>query len=382
MRLLYLVSHPIQYQAPLLRLIAAEPGVRLCVLFERVEQAGSFHDPGFDVEIAWDHDLLSGYEHHHVTSVRAIKRHLLDADVLWIHGWDTSLRRGALELARRRAVPVLMRGENTCAAMPDGWGPRGVLKRLYLNWIFCRCAGFLCVGSENRAYYRQHGVAEDRLYEMPYAVDNEAFSASGLSASGKDARTALRRDLGMQPDRPVVLFAGKFIRRKNPALLLQSMRRIDRRLAHRPYLLFVGDGEEGPRLRELAAGLDWVKFLGFQNQGDLPAIYALADAFALPSQREPWGLAVNEAMAAGTAVISTDECGCSADLVDETVGRVIPARDGPALAAALEEVLSDRSACAAMGEAARRRIASWSYAEDLAGLKTALRAVGAARPPA
>lgn len=377
MRLLYLVSHPIQYQAPLLRLIAAEPDIQLRVLFERIDQSGSFHDPGFDVEITWDGDLLSGYEHHHVTSERAMERHLLDADVLWVHGWDSSLKRRALDLARRCAVPVLMRGENTMAAMPDGWGPRGILKRLYLSRIFLRCAGYLCVGSDNREYYRIHGVADAQLHHMPYAVDNEAFARSD-----EDLQNRLRLELGLEPDRLVVLFAGKLLRRKNPVLLLEAMQRINHEAAGCPYLLFVGDGEEAGRLRKLAHGLDWVKFLGFQNQGALPSIYALSDVFVLPSQREPWGLAVNEAMAAGTAVISTDECGCSADLVDDSVGRVIPAYDGPALVAALEDILSDRSACRELGEAAKRRIASWSFAEDVAGLRSALQAVGGAPPRA
>ena len=125
-----------------------------------------------------------------------------------------------------------------------------------------------------------------------------------------------------------------------------------------------------------------MRFFGFRNQSELPSIYAMSDVFALPSRDEPWGLAVNEAMACGTAVISTDQCGCSADLVDDVVGRSVPADDCDALVAALIDVLADAGASEAMGRAAQDRIATWSYAEDIAGLKAALTAVGAMPPPA
>ena len=150
---------------------------------------------------------------------------------------------------------------------------------------------------------------------------------------------------------------------------------MNRKTARNPYLLFVGKGQEEQNLREIAGELDWVRFLGFRNQSELPAIYAMADVFVLPSQCEPWGLAVNEAMACGTAVISTDQCGCSADLVDDTVGRSVPAGDRMALGVALEEVLADSDRCSAMGRAASQRISSWGFAEDLGGLKEALTAV-------
>ena len=95
---------------------------------------------------------------------------------MWIHGWDSRLKLRALEAARRRGVPVLMRGENTLAAMPDGGGLRGMFKRTYLRWIFYRCAAFLCIGTDNRNYYRAHGIDDARLFSMPYAVDNQFFT--------------------------------------------------------------------------------------------------------------------------------------------------------------------------------------------------------------
>jgi glycosyltransferase involved in cell wall biosynthesis len=101
----------------------------------------------------------------------------------------------------------------------------------------------------------------------------------------------------------------------------------------------------------------------------MPAIYALADVFVLPSEREPWGLAVNEAMACGTAVVASDEVGAAYDLIDESCGRIVRSGDPEDLAAAIRIVLAHAPE---MGMAARRRIAAWDFHADLRGLRQAL----------
>jgi glycosyltransferase involved in cell wall biosynthesis len=368
-RLCYLVSHPIQYQAPLLRRIAADADIELTVLFETLATASAYLDEGFGREVQWDVPLTEGYAHRQAMGEADLRRQLAESDALWLHGWDSALKRRALALAAAAGVPVLMRGENTLSAMPDGAGLRGMVKRHYLIKIFRDCGGFLCIGSENRAYYARFGIDVERLHDMPYAIDNGFFAARAAEAA--ERRDEFRAELGLEAGRPVVLFAGKLQRRKHPLTLLEAWRGM---AGDRPYLLFVGDGEEMAALRCGAEGEDGVRLLGFRNQTELPAFYDLADAFVLASEREPWGLAINEAMASGTAIISSDQCGATADLVDDEIGAVVPAGDVRALGDAMTAVLSDREALAAMGRAARERIANWDFEADVAGLKSALRA--------
>ena len=120
-----------------------------------------------------------------------------------------------------------MRSENTLAAQPDGRGLRGLAKRAYLDWVFARCAAFLSIGAANRAYYLAHGVDSERLFAMPYAVDNEFFRRR--SAAAAVAREKLRAEIELEPGRPIILFAGKLQRRKNPLVLVDAFRRLDRR---------------------------------------------------------------------------------------------------------------------------------------------------------
>lgn len=358
-RLLYLVSHPIQYQAPLLRRIAAEPGIALKVVFERVDTAQGYFDDGFGREIRWDVELRGGYTSQALAET-SLAAEIQAADVVWLHGWHSPMLLRALGLAKVYRRPVLMRGENQDQAMPDGSGLRGWLKRRYLGWIFRRCAAFLAIGDANRAYYQARGIGPERIFPMPYAVDNTAFANLAAQAD----RAGLRRELGIPEGAKVVLFAGKFQRRKRPDLLVEAWRRL---AEPRPVLLMVGDGEMRAGLE---AGFEpGMVFTGFRNQGQLPGLYALADVFVLPSEREPWGLAVNEAMACGTAVVVSDQVASGRDLVDAACGAVFPAGDAQALAGALEGVLARSEA---MGKAAAARMGQWDFETDAAGLNRAL----------
>lgn len=368
-RLLYLVSHPIQYQAPLLRRIAAEPGIDLRVLFEWVPSGGSYHDEGFGRTVSWDVPLRDGYDNALVAEAD-LDAELRRCDVVWLHGWQTRLFRRVLARAAALGRPVLMRGENSDDAMPDGTGPRGWLKRIYLRRIFGRCAGFLCIGQANRRYYLRRGISPERLFSMPYAIDNGFFADRAAACAPAETRRAL----GLPENRPVVLYAGKLMERKHPHTLLAAWRDAPWPEGLRPVLAYVGDGEMRAKL-EGQGGPD-VHFLGFRNQSELPAIYAMADVFVLASEREPWGLAINEAMACGTAVVVGDQCGAALDLVDDTVGAVVRGGDPSALGQALARVVPEADA---KGAAARQRIATWDFEADVTGLNQALAAVAGGR---
>lgn len=360
-RLLYLVSHPIQYQAPLLRLIAAQPDITLRVLFHHDTSAGYF-DPGFERTVRWDVELREGYDST-LLAETDMATEISQADVIWLHGWQGKWMRQALNLARRLNKPVLMRGENTDDAMPDGDGVRGWAKRMYLRWIFDRVTAFLAIGSANRRYYLRRGISPERIFQVPYAVDNASFAQRAVQAD----TTQLRRQLGLADDRTVILYAGKMMPRKHPHTLLDAWTR-NPWPDGRPVLLFVGEGEMLEKMRQQAG--DDVIFAGFRNQSELPAFYALADLFVLAAEAEPWGLAVNEAMACGTAVIVGKDVGCAADLVTPSCGALVPAGDVQALATAMAEMLPrSRSA----GQAAAQRIATWDYDADITGLRQALR---------
>jgi glycosyltransferase involved in cell wall biosynthesis len=191
----------------------------------------------------------------------------------------------------------------------------------------------------------------------------------------------LRQSLGLTEPLPVILYASKLMKRKNPLLLFEAYRQLSRDQISPPaaYLLYVGDGEERPAIEQRIHELGWsshVKVLGFKNQTELPRYFVLCDLFVLPSQREPFGLVINEAMNAGKAIISTNEVGASRDLVHEgRNGFVVPAGDVIALSQALSAALSDRARLRQMGDASQSIIAKWSFQQDIDGIMQALERV-------
>jgi glycosyltransferase involved in cell wall biosynthesis len=391
-RLAYLVTHPIQYQAPLLRRIAAEPGIDLTVFFCSDFSLKSFLDPRFGKIIAWDVPLVGGYRHEILPALGrrdrvsfwrpfnyGLARRLRQGkfDVLWVHGYNRWFHWLAMAWAKICGLKVLVRDEATPIS-----AYRSYLKRIFKRWFFLGLRnlvdGFLAIGTLNAAYYRSYGIARDKIFFMPYAVDNDFFQEKARAAAGK--REHLRLDLGLEPGRPIILFASKLSEVKRGEDLLEAYMQMspDPAREPHPYLLFIGDGEQRECLEAHARTVPWssIKFLGFKNQTELPRYYDLCDILVLPSVSEPWGLVINEAMNAGRAVVVSDRVGCGPDLVKSGEnGYIFQAGDTASLRRALSAVLEDRGRCQAMGPRSLEIINKWSFEEDCLGLKQALATV-------
>ncbi|HEY5329564.1 MAG TPA: glycosyltransferase family 4 protein [Acidobacteriaceae bacterium] len=376
LRLAYLVSHPIQYQAPLLRRIAQEPDIDLTVFFGSDFSLRAYKDHGFGVEVAWDAPLTEGYKHVFLKPLRdngtvsptspisrGILRALTGFDALWVHGYASINSLQAILAANALGIPVLLRAESWLNDR-DRSPLKLALKRLALRALRPAIDVTLPIGTLNAAYWRHYFGDRVPQFPMPYAVDNDYFA--NRAAAPSELRTALDLDAA----RPVILFASKLQPRKRCMDLLEAYS-----LNPSSHLIIAGDGEDRPRLEAFARehALTGVRFVGFQNQSVLPRYFALADVFVLPSRHEPWGLIVNEAMAAGCPCIVSDEAGCHADLITPGVeGYVFPAGNIPALFAALSGIFADPNTAAEMGRAAADRIRSWSFEQDIAGLRAAL----------
>jgi glycosyltransferase involved in cell wall biosynthesis len=392
-KLAYLVSHPIQYQAPLLRAIAERDEVDLTVFFLSDVSVRRHADRGFGRSFAWDVPLLGGYEHVFLRSLyatdrinfvepvaRDLRAHLEGGgfDALWVHGWFHQARLRAMRVAHELGMRVLLRGESLLHG--PTWKRR--LKAAVQRRVCDSADAFLAIGSRNREFYEHLGVEPERIFDVPYAVDNAFFRARSDEAAL--TREATRRELGLDPGRPVVLFASKLVARKRPADLLEAYRALspDGRREPEPYLLFVGDGAERAALAARAAATGWrsIRFLGFRNQTELPRLYDLCDVLVLPSEYEPWGLVVNEAMNAARPVVATECVGAAADLIEDgRTGFTVPVGAPEVLGARLRELLGDPERAARMGAAARELVAGWSFERDVDGVLAALASVSAGR---
>ncbi len=391
LRLAYFVSHPIQYQAPLLRRIAREPDIDLKVFFSSDLSVRGYHDPGFGVTVKWDVPLLEGYQHEFLPVVRnadrlsfarplnrGVRRRIRgNFDAVWVHGYSSATALQAIEAASSLHIPVLLRAESTLHDRTRSQRKLAV-KTLFFRFLKNRVSGFLAIGESNAVYWRHYFGPDAAVFPFAYAVDNHFFQEQCEKAA--HTREEFRRELALDPARPVVLFASKLQARKRCVDLLEAFLKVTRenQLAPAPYLLIVGDGEERADLerRAQAAPGGSVRFLGFQNQTELPRFFDLCDVFVLASVDEPWGLVVNEVMNAGRAVIVTDEVGCQKDLVRPGVnGCVVKPRDVDDLAKSLRFVLEDRERSRAMGAKSLEIIQNFSFEQNVSGLRQALHAL-------
>ncbi|MGC1783731.1 MAG: glycosyltransferase family 4 protein [Acidobacteriaceae bacterium] len=399
LRVAYLLSHPIQYQSPLLRRLAQQPEFELTVLYTSDFSLRSYRDPGFGVAVEWDVPLLGGYRHEvlprlldgsQISFFRPLNRGIFDRlrrgrfDVLWIHGYATLNSWIAMAAAKALGIPVLMRTDSTLIDHPRG-PAKLALKRMFFAGMRRFIHGVLSVGQRNTEYWQHHFGAEIPVFPVPYAVDNAFFQQRCEAAAVM--REELRRELNLEPNRPIILFASKLLARKRCIDLVDAylqLRQPTNSLNPAPYLIIVGDGEERPRiearLRDAApgAGAEDVRLLGFRNQSELPRYYDLCDVFVLPSIHEPWGLVINEVMNAGRAVVVSDQVGCQPDLVaDGGNGRVFPAQDVAALAEVLRWLLADPVACHRMGKRGFEHIQSFGFNANVQGLMQAFEAAAA-----
>src|SRR5262249_51225936 len=134
-------------------------------------------------------------------------------------------------------------------------------------------------------------------------------------------------------------------------------------------LIFAGEGPLRSELEAETSALgisDRVRFLGFVNQSQLPAVYTAADLFVLPSDYDACPVVVCEAMICGLPVLLSDRVRGRFDLVlPDITGDIFPCADIAALAAALRKMLGDRAQLAALGENAREKMTTFSPRENI-----------------
>jgi len=382
MKLAILSTHPIQYNAPLFQLLAAEKKVEPLVFYSWGSGgSGDKYDPDFGRKIEWDIPLLEGYAYrfvkntakspgtHHFNGI--INPTLIEEieqwkpDAILVFGWNFRSHLACLRHFHGKIL-VLFRGDSTLIDEPSGL--RKWLRRPFLRWVYKHIDYALYVGVQNKRYFIKHGLSEDQLIFAPHAIDNNRFE--GPDQEYLLQAKALKEKLGIGEGDMVVLFAGKLEPKKNPLFLLDLAREIDD-----PSLRFliVGNGILEDRVRKEASDDPRILFLDFQNQRQMPVVYRLCSLFMLPSNGpgETWGLAVNEAMACERPVMVSDKAGCAADLVvTNWNGLLFGADDRATCVRFLKELLADRSRLEAMGVHSKRIIRDYSFRKIADALDT------------
>ncbi|PRY15746.1 glycosyltransferase involved in cell wall biosynthesis [Pontibacter ummariensis] len=371
-RLAIITTHPIQYNAPVFRMLASDPALLIRVFYTLGKTSVDIIDKGFGKKIDWGIPLLEGYDFRFVpntskdpgtsyfkgvvnpTLIRELEA--FQPTNLLVFGWNFKSHLKVLRHFKNK-VPIYFRGDSTL--LDEEKGGRLFMRRLALTWTYHYIDKAFFVGTNNKQYFLKHGVKEKNLVFAPHAVDNERF---GNDLLYQEEGEKIRNQLGIPKEHTVFMFTGKFEKKKNPLLLIQAFQKLNKKESS---LLLVGNGALEGELKKKAEGEPNIYFLPFQNQNKMPAIYRAGDVLVLPSSGpgETWGLCMNEAMASGLPVIASTKVGGAVDLVQESKnGFIFESCNINCLEESLQQCLNKtKEELAAMGKVSKTIIANWSF---------------------
>jgi glycosyltransferase involved in cell wall biosynthesis len=315
-RAVVVVSHPIQYYAPLYRALAASTDVDLLVLFAAKIGLEVRRDVLMGVDMAWNTDLTGGYAHRFLEGAERIQHTGLfeidnpnvgaelaraNPDVVLLHGYASLTSLKALAWARLHRRPVIMISDSTIDSSAQPL--RRLLKRVLARAVLAQFSAFLTLGDRGEAYLARYGVPASRMFRCPAMIDSAFWQTRD---DRKTRRAAKRRALGIGANEVVLIAAGKLYGGKRLLDVIAALKGVDAPVR----LVVAGDGEQRAELESAArdAGVK-ADFLGFVNIDALPDLYAAGDILVHAAEVEQYGMVLLEAAVVGLPVIASDRIG-------------------------------------------------------------------------
>jgi glycosyltransferase involved in cell wall biosynthesis len=375
MNIKYILSHPIHYQVALIKFLTKK-GLKIKVLFRSDMHTKKFYDPGFNKKIKIATNVLKGYKYEYLeyigpnkvgsiyplTTEFIIKIFDHKTDIIWIHGIKNWYNLCLILLAKFFKKKVFVRDEVFHKSKK-----RDFINKI-LNYIFYLIIDnfidiYLAIGSENKKYYIDNNINKNKIVTVPYVVNNNFFYKKKKITKNKST---------------TFLFVAKLIKKKGPDLFLEALKLLKKNLGYelKARFLLVGDGYMKKKLERFAINnkLNNVKFISFKNQKKLAKIYQSSDVFIMPSRIEPWGLTVNEAMAGGNAIISSDIVGSSFDLVKNGInGLIFKNNSVEDLAKKILQISKNKKQLKIFKSNSLKIISKWDFERCYLGLKKSIK---------
>jgi glycosyltransferase involved in cell wall biosynthesis len=279
----------------------------------------------------------------------------------------------AIAWGRLAGVPVFLTSDSNIAC-DTNTGVKRLVKSALVRTVVRMVRSILPCGQMGRAYYKRYGARDENIRDYPYTADPSLFS----DVTYEQIEAAMAK-FGLDPDRKRLVCSGRLVHIKGFDLAIDAFNRI---ADERPEwdLVIAGDGELRHELEsrvrpDLKDRVIWTGFI--EDQADLAAVYRASHVFLHPARREAWGVVINEAVAAGMAVIASDVTGAAADLVEDGVNgyQVLPDNLDALVEALLDTTLPVR--LLQFRRSAAVKLEDWYQKSDaIAGLRGALRAAG------
>jgi Glycosyltransferase len=374
-RIHYVMTHATQFDGPCMAFVNRTGNVEIEAFFTKSKNGAVTVDREISTTPQWQ-NVTCGYQWHEtndqhlIAQLKIIRFALRDSDLTVFAGYNRLAYVLGAIWGRLTGRKVALRSDSVLLYGQPG-GLKGLLKRLGLPLFLKFYHVYFCTGKLSREYLIHYGASPEKVFAWPYNINNELFYDVAQRRSAEVEK--LKKNLAL-PNRFTVLGIMKFVPREDPMTLVRAFIKM-RQAGTDAQLVLVGCGRLETEMKA-EIPLEFkndVYFTGYIPYCDLPLYFAFADIFVHTAVKEQWGCSVNEAMAAGCAVVTADTVGSSYDLIAAGKnGYVFPAGDSSRLADILITLASGQNDTKQMGDIGREIIQNWEYKDIEQSMRKAI----------
>ena len=251
-------------------------------------------------------------------------------DFIVIGGYSTPTGMLAIEYLSLKKIPFVLNSDGGIIKN-DSW-----IKYKVKKYFISKAMAWLSTGDNTSDYLMHYGASVENTYIYPFtSLKEDDILVNPISIEEK---LELRKKLNMKEDK-IIISIGRFIYVKGFDVLLNASTNLSKDIG-----VYIIGGEATEEYLELKDKLNLtnVHFKNFMSKEEIADYYKASDLFVLPTRGDVWGLVINEAMAYGLPVITTDKCIAGLELViDYENGFIVPVDDEEVLVIRINEIIDD-----------------------------------------
>lgn len=281
-------------------------------------------------------------------------------DIIVVGVYSTLTGMSAVRYLKRHKIPYFLNCDGGIISFEEN-----SFRRKLKTYLISGAAGYLSTGKAGDNYLVYYGAEKEKIYRYPFtSVFEKDIRARTLTKKEKET---FKLQLGIAEEK-MVITVGNFIPRKGFDILLRAAGRMrnDGRAESSDGSpgsvgIYLVGGEETSEYRKIREDLKLqnIHFIPFLTKEELQKYYLAADLFVLPTREDIWGLVINEAMAAGLPIITTERCVAGVEMLDKEC--IVPVEDEKILAEKMEWLLKNGELMQCMSENNLSKIREYTF---------------------
>lgn len=250
-------------------------------------------------------------------------------DLIIIGGYSTPTGMLLIQYLHAKKIPFMLNCDGGIIKNDNK------IKYCIKKYFISKASYYLSTGNKTNEYLINYGANKDKIFDFPFS---SVSKKDILKSKNTEEIERLKKKLQIE-EKKVVISVGQFIYRKGYDILLKAATKLDSDIG-----IYIVGGEPTEEYLHLVKELDLknVHFVGFKTKEELSKYYYISDVFAFPTREDIWGLVINEAMANGLPIVTTNKCIAGVELVaNGENGYIIESENQGQLAEAINKIIQD-----------------------------------------